>query len=89
MKEDAKILLEGAPCVPKVEESREVVSPEGLVCCVVRTYSAGVFYGYVKSRSGTEVELINAKRIWAWFGAASLSQLAVDGVSRPKECRIP
>ena len=57
--------------------------------CVVRTYSAGVFIGLVKSRDGKEVVLENARRLWYWDGAASLSQLANEGVSKPKNCKFP
>lgn len=56
---------------------------------MVRTYSAGVFAGYLKSRKGQEVVLKNARRIWAWAGAASLSQLATDGTSQPDSCKFP
>jgi len=57
--------------------------------CIVRTYSAGVFAGSVKSRKGKEVVLKNARRIWYWKGAASLSQLATDGTSEPSSCKFP
>ena len=56
---------------------------------IVRTYSAGVFAGTLKSRKGREVILTNARRIWSWAGAASLSQLAEKGSSKPKECKFP
>lgn len=56
---------------------------------IVRTYSAGVFAGYIKSRKGQEVILEKARRLWYWKGAASLSQLAIDGVSSPQECKFP
>lgn len=56
---------------------------------IVRTYSAGVFAGYIESRTGQEVVLLEARRLWYWSGAASLSQLAIDGVSRPAECKFP
>lgn len=56
---------------------------------IVRTYSAGVFAGYLKGRKGQEVILINARRLWYWSGAASLSQLSQDGVSKPNECKFP
>ena len=75
--------------VPKGTQTDSFVNVDGLDCVVVRTYSAGVFYGYLADREGKEVVLKKAKRIWAWFGAASLSQLAVEGVSRPSECKIP
>lgn len=56
---------------------------------IVRTYSAGVFAGELESRKGQEVVLRNARRIWYWDGAASLSQLAVDGTSKPENCKFP
>ena len=55
---------------------------------IIRTYSAGVHFGNIVRREGKEVELTNARRIWSWAGAASLSQLAVDGVSKPTECKF-
>jgi len=57
--------------------------------CLVRTYSAGVFLGAVAERNGKEVRLTNARRIWYWEGAASLSQLANDGTSKPNKCKFP
>ena len=56
---------------------------------IVRTYSAGVFAGKLKSRNGKECVVENARRLWYWSGAASLSQLSVDGVSNPKDCKFP
>ena len=56
---------------------------------IVRTTSAGVFCGKIESRNGKEVVLTDAKRLWYWAGAASLSQLAVEGTSKPKECKFP
>lgn len=56
---------------------------------IVRTYSAGVFAGELKSRNGQEVVLLNARRLWYWAGAASLSELAQRGTSKPKDCKFP
>ena len=56
---------------------------------IVRTYSAGVFAGELFGREGKEVVLHNARRLWYWAGAASLSQLAMEGTSKPLECRFP
>lgn len=56
---------------------------------IVRTYSAGVFAGYLDKRDGKEATILNARRLWYWDGAASLSQLAVDGVSKPENCKFP
>lgn len=56
---------------------------------IVRTYSAGVHFGTLKSKDGKEVVLTNSRRIWYWDGAASISQLAVDGTSNPNGCKFP
>ncbi len=56
---------------------------------IVRTYSAGVFAGTLVSRKGQEVVLRDARRLWYWDGAASLSQLATTGTSKPGNCKFP
>ncbi len=56
---------------------------------IVRTYSAGVFAGNLKSRDGKEVTLTGARRFWSWQGAASLSQMAMSGTSKPDGCKFP
>ena len=56
---------------------------------VVRTYSAGVHAGYLKSRKGKEVVLENCRRLYYWEGAATLSQVAGKGISRPEKCKFP
>ena len=56
---------------------------------IVRTQSAGVFAGYIESRNGQEVVMRDVRRLWYWEGAASLSQLAVDGTSKPARCKFP
>lgn len=82
-----EITIDGTVYVPKGSQP-EMASRDGLPYVCVRTYSAGVHCGYLKSRDGKEVELVDSIRIWAWHGAASLSQLALEGVSRPKECKF-
>lgn len=56
---------------------------------IIRTYSAGVFFGIIESRNGQEAVVRNARRLWYWEGAASLSQLAVDGTSKLNSCKFP
>lgn len=56
---------------------------------IVRTYSAGVFAGYLVSRKEQEVVLNDARRIWYWDGASSLSQLAMEGTKKPETCKFP
>ena len=56
---------------------------------MVRTYSAGVFAGELVRRDGKEVELKNARRIYYWSGAATLSQLAMEGTTDQNKCKFP
>lgn len=56
---------------------------------IVRTYTAGVFAGNLVARKDKEVTLSNARRLWYWKGAASLSQLAESGTSQPNSCKFP
>ena len=57
--------------------------------CMIRTYSAGVFAGFLDELNGKEASISNARRIFYWDGAASLSQLATDGTSKPENCKFP
>lgn len=56
---------------------------------IVRANGAGVFFGEVEKIEGTTATLKNARRLWYWEGAASLSQLAQEGTSRPENCKFP
>lgn len=55
---------------------------------IVRADKAGVFFGEVIERNGREVKMRNVRRLWFWDGAASLSQLAVDGTAKPDKCKF-
>lgn len=55
---------------------------------IVRADSAGVFFGEIESRTGSEVTMRNVRRIWRWEGANSLSQLAVDGTRSGNMCKF-
>ena len=69
------------------------INNDGLPYVIIRTYSAGVFAGYLVCKGqhpgGFEVKLKQARRLWYWSGAATLSQLAVDGTNKPGECQFP
>jgi hypothetical protein len=56
---------------------------------IVRGDRSGVFAGTLVSRKSREVELTGARRIWYWNGAASISELAQRGTSRPQDCKFP
>jgi hypothetical protein len=49
---------------------------------IIRTQSAGVHIGTILNRTGTEVELANARRLWGWKGAFTLNEVATRGVNR-------
>ena len=58
---------------------------------IVRTYSMGCFAGTLVEAESTETKkvLVGVRRLWQWAGAASLSQLATKGTSRPQDCKFP
>jgi hypothetical protein len=47
---------------------------------LIRTYSAGVHFGTLVERNGQEIHLSNARRLWNWNGALSLSEVASKGI---------
>jgi len=51
----------------------------GLPFAIVRCRNAGVHAGYVQSRSNGTVTLYNSRRLWRWWSAATLSELAMEG----------
>ncbi len=63
--------------------------PDGLEYCIIRTYSAGVFAGWYdrdnESQAGT---VYDARGIYYWEGAMTLSQLATDGTNKPENCKF-
>jgi hypothetical protein len=57
---------------------------------IVRTYAMGVFAGELQPESTETLKVLcNARRLWFWSGAASLSQLAIEGVKNPEACKFP
>ena len=55
---------------------------------IIRGDRSGVFFGEIAARDGREVLLRNCRRLWLWSGAASLSQLAAEGVKNPGSCKF-
>ncbi|MBQ7819623.1 MAG: hypothetical protein IJ341_08000 [Bacteroidales bacterium] len=55
---------------------------------IIRGDRSGVFFGTLAERTGREVKLTNCRRLWYWEGAASLSQLATEGVKVPHNCKF-
>jgi len=84
-----EIEINGVKYVKKGVEQLLTVNTDGLEYVIVRTYSAGVHAGFLNFQKGKQVELLNSRRLWYWSGAASLSQLAMEGVKNPDECKFP
>ena len=59
---------------------------------IIRSDRAGVFYGELakKEVAGDKyaVTMENCRRVFYWSGAASISQLAISGTTRPNDCKI-
>ena len=58
---------------------------------IVRTYSAGVFFGKLIEKIGTEVILEDARRLYQWHAkkSISLSGVAVYGINQDKSKICP
>lgn len=55
---------------------------------IIRAERAGVFFGTITRKDGNEVELKDCRRLWYWDGACSISELAVNGTTAPKQCKF-
>ena len=55
---------------------------------IVRGARSGVFFGTLEREDGQRVEMSNVRNIWYWSGAATLLQLAAEGVKNPKDCKF-
>ena len=73
--------------IPKTSVKAKSLKWLPLVMC--RTYSAWVFMWYLESRKWKEVKLLKARRMRYWDWAASLSQLATEGTTKPSSCKFP
>ena len=51
---------------------------------IIRTYSAGVWFGRLKEKAGDEVILTEARRMWRWWAkkSISLSGVALYGIKQ-------
>jgi hypothetical protein len=84
--------VNGVKYIPK--DSVDGIAPkvDGLQCVLVRSYAAGVHFGYLQNEeftpSGKVVTLTKTRRVWYWDGAASLSQMALEGVNKPQNCKF-
>ena len=84
--EIGSVVIRGKEYVPKEDLAKTM---EGMNYVIIRAKEAGVFAGSLKNRNKDEVVLLQARRIYYWDGAATLSQLAMEGVSKPQNCKFP
>ena len=70
-------------------KSTESTESTGLNCMtgkkvIIRTYSAGVWFGELGQKDRNEVILLNARRMWTWWAkeGISLSSVAVHGIKK-------
>ena len=58
--------------------------------CIIRTNRAGVFFATLEEFDETNriATLKDCRRLWRWYGAASLSQMANEGVKQPGDCKF-
>lgn len=83
-----EIEINGVAYVRKGAPSVAAVSLDGLPCVIVAAGIGGIHFGFLKSKTGAEVTLVQARRIQYWNGAASISEMAMRGVSKPGDCRF-
>lgn len=90
MKQDInEIEINGVAYVRKDSISSErATNTDGLPCVIVAAGIGGIHFGFLASKNGTEVVLVQARRIQYWNGAASISEMAIRGVSKPNDCRF-
>ena len=70
-----------------IKATAAVADPvDGLRYCIIRCSGAGVHAGFVKHRDGDEVTLINARRLWRYYGK-TLSGLAIEGSFNSEQCK--
>jgi hypothetical protein len=83
------ISIDGVNYIKESDIKKSAETLDGMKYVIIRTQNAGVFAGYLKERNGETVTLKNARRLWYWSGACSLSQLAMEGTKKAGECKFP
>lgn len=87
-----EVEINGVKYVRADSVTKNEVVTDGLKAVLIRSYAAGVHFGFLKdekfTESGKVVTLVNTRRVWSWDGAASLSQMATEGVKNPGSCKF-
>lgn len=84
------ILIDGKKYVEQGSQaSAPSVDLNGMNYVVIRSRDSGCHAGYLKEEEDAHVRLVNSRRLYYWDGAATLSQLAMEGVKNPGNCKFP
>lgn len=55
---------------------------------IVRSNLAGVFFGILKAKKGTEITLTNARKFYYFSGANTVEDLAHQGALNKENCKL-
>ena len=83
-----EIVINGVKYLPESElkATETAKSVKGLTYCIIRTYSAGVWAGWVDLKIyGEKMFVQDARRLWRWWSEFTLSALATTGIKDGKE----
>jgi len=88
-----KVTINGEVYVKESEVKKiNFQETEGMKGVLIRSYASGVHFGLLKEEkdllSGKQTTLINSRRIHYWVNNASLSQVAIRGITEDEENRI-
>ena len=85
-----EIIIDGFEYVRKdsIKNEVPVINKDELEYVLIRTYSAGVWAGYLSEIKDQTAILIVSRKIWYWDDTNCLSQLANEGVLNPKNCKF-
>lgn len=85
-KECIKEIIQGDDC-KKEESDNETNNILIGKKCVIRTMSAGVFFGTLVMDNNEIVIINNSRMLWGWKGALSVMDIAENGVN-PDGCKF-
>lgn len=89
MSKPETMMIDDVKYVREDSINKESKKLEGKPYVLVRGDRSGIFVGYAEEEVGKCVVLHKARRLWYWDGAASISQLAKEGVANPSKCKFP
>ena len=83
---EKEIEINGKKYVEKGTEQTMAKNKKGLTYCIIRTYSAGVFAGWIDTKSKDLCqEVFDVRMLWCWWSEFTLSALAIEGIKPGKE----